>query len=289
MKILIFGKTGQVAFELSNALSDLHEITFLGRDDLDLSYPNLCKKKILDYSPDIIINAAAYTNVDKAESEEELASRINGYSPAEMALASSQLNIPMIQISTDYVFSGEGCDSWNEESPTDPLGAYGRSKLIGELAVLKASKSNIILRTSWIYSATGSNFLKKMIELSEDNLELSVVSDQIGAPTSARDIANAIVIIAESVTSKRREGGVYHFASNGSLSWADFARKIFSETGKETQVKDILSCNYPTKAKRPKNSRLNCLKILNHYGIAQPQWDESLLIVLNQLKKKNEK
>ncbi|MGR3814845.1 MAG: dTDP-4-dehydrorhamnose reductase [Cognatishimia activa] len=280
MKLLVFGKTGQVARELI-LQGSAHEITALGRDPADLSDPVACAAIIAQSDADAVINAAAYTSVDKAEEEEALATIINGDTPGAMARACVARGIPFLHVSTDYVFDGTGETPWSPSDPVAPQNAYGRSKLAGEEAVRAAGGNHLILRTSWVFSAHGTNFVKTMLRLSETRDQLTVVADQIGGPTSARDIAKALLAIAPQLST--RPGGTYHFAGQPSVSWADFAREIFAKSGRETRVTDIPTSDYPTPTTRPLNSRMECGDLTKDFGVAIPDWREALDEVLRDL------
>ena len=280
MKLLVFGKTGQVARELI-LQGSAHEITALGRDQADLSDPEACAAIIAQSNADAVINAAAYTAVDKAEEEEDLATVINGDTPGAMARACAAKDIPFLHVSTDYVFDGTGETPWSPSDPVAPQNAYGRSKLAGEEAVRAAGGPHFILRTSWVFSAHGANFVKTMLRLSETRDHLTVVADQIGGPTAARDIARALLAIAPQLAN--RSGGTYHFAGQPSVSWADFAREIFAKSGRNMQVADIPTSDYPTPAKRPLNSRMDCADLTTDFGVAIPDWRASLGEVLRDL------
>ena len=258
-----------------------HEITALGRDQADLSDPEACAAIIAQSDADAVINAAAYTAVDKAEEEKALATIINGDSPGAMARACAVKGIPFLHVSTDYVFDGTGETPWSPSDPVAPQNAYGRSKLAGEEAVRAAGGPHLILRTSWVFSAHGANFVKTMLRLSETRDHLTVVADQIGGPTAARDIAKALLAIAPQLGA--RKGGTYHFAGLPSVSWADFAREIFAKSGRETLVADIPTSDYPTPATRPLNSRMNCADLTTDFGVAIPDWRASLGEVLRDL------
>ena len=277
--ILVFGKTGQVASELAK----FDGIKTLGRDQADLSDPAACADAITACAPAAVINAAAYTAVDAAEENEALASVINGDAPAAMARTCATLNIPFVTISTDYVFSGTGSAPWKPSDPVGPLGAYGRSKLAGERAVLDAGGSAAILRTSWVFSAHGANFVRTMLRLGAERDALNIVADQIGGPTAAGDIAAACVTIARSLIDTPRAPALYHYAGTPDVSWADFARTIFDIAGIDCTVTDIPSSAYPTPAMRPKNSRLDCRSLTRTFGIERPDWRVSLRAVLSEL------
>lgn len=278
--ILVFGQTGQVATELQRLQPDA---VCLGRSQADLSDPAACAAVIRNHSPDAVINAAAYTAVDRAESEEALATCINADAPAAMAEVCAALNIPMVQISTDYVFDGAGTAPFAPGHPTGPLGAYGRSKLIGEEGVRAVGGNHAILRTSWVFSAHGSNFVKTMLRLGAERDSLTVVADQIGGPTPAGAIAQACLTIAEQLKAAPEKSGIYHFSGAPETSWAGFAREIMAQAGLDCQIEDIPSAQYPTPARRPLNSRLDCSD-LRRFGLSQPDWREGLADILTELK-----
>ena len=276
MNILVFGHTGQVATELAAAgdlgFDRIDEITCLNRDLVDLQSPQACAEAIRERQPDAVINAAAYTAVDRAEEEEELAGVINGEAPGAMAVACAGLGIPFVHISTDYVFAGNGTDPWAPGDATAPLGAYGRTKLAGERAVMAAGGAAAILRTSWVFSAHGTNFLKTMLRLGESRDRLTIVADQIGGPTPARAIAEACLTIADRLVAEPGKAGIYHFSGAPDASWADFAREIFACAGITCAVEDIPTTAYPTPAARPLNSRMDCSATEAAFGIPRPDW-----------------
>lgn len=280
MTLLVFGKTGQVACELQRLAPDA---IFLGRDQADLSDPSACAEAIRHHTPEAVINAAAYTAVDKAEEEEDLATLINGAAPGAMAKACAELDIPLVHISTDYVFEGGGTEPWAPEDATGPLGAYGRSKLAGERAVAGAGGVHAILRTSWVFSAHGNNFLKTMLRLGADRDRLTIVADQIGGPTPAGGIAEACLTIAKGLRKNREKTGIYHYSGAPDASWADFARVIFAEANQSVEVVDIPSSDYPTPAVRPLNSRLDCASLEAQFGITRPSWKEAVKEIVGQL------
>lgn len=277
--ILVFGKNGQVATELAG----LPETVCIGRDDADLSAPDQCATMIKQHAPQAVINAAAYTAVDKAEEQEALATVINGDAPGAMATACAALNIPLVHISTDYVFEGGGIAPWKPTDATGPLGAYGRSKLKGEEAVRAAGGTHAILRTSWVVSAHGNNFVKTMLRLGAERDALSIVADQIGGPTSAREIARTCHHMAEQLIDAPHETGTYHFSGAPDCSWADFARGIFALSGITCDVTDIASSQYPTPAVRPLNSRMDCSTTQQTFGIERPDWRAGLMDILQDL------
>ena len=279
--ILVFGRSGQVARELAALAPDAR---FLGRAEADLSDPAACAAQIMALRPAAVINAAAYTAVDKAEEEEALATVVNGEAPGAMARACAGLRIPFLHISTDYVFDGQGDQPRGADDPVAPLNAYGRSKRAGELAVAESGAHYAVLRTSWVFSAHGTNFVKTMLRLSDTRDQLMVVGDQIGGPTPARAIAAALLSMAEQMQAGRPSQGIYHFAGQPATSWAGFAREVFRQAGRATEVSDIPTPDYPTPAARPLNSRLDCADIETDFGIKAPDWTQGLAEVLKDLK-----
>ena len=279
MSVLVFGKTGQVARELAV----LPDVQCLGREEADLTDPDACAAVIAQQRPAAVINAAAYTAVDQAETEEDLATVINGAAPGALAQACKALGIPLVHISTDYVFAGDGTRPWQPDDPTGPLGAYGRSKLAGEQAVQTVGGSFAILRTSWVVSAHGNNFVKTMLRLGAERDGLTIVADQIGGPTAAKDIAAACHTMALQLIEDSGKSGTYHFAGAPDCSWAAFAREIFAQAGLACDVSDIPSSDYPTPATRPLNSRLDCAATKTTFGIDRPDWRLSLTDILKDL------
>jgi dTDP-4-dehydrorhamnose reductase len=280
VRALVFGRSGQVARELARLAS---EALFLGRAEADLTDPAACAEAVAKADAAVVINAAAYTAVDKAESEEALAYKINAEAPAAMARAAAARGLPFVQISTDYVFDGSGKAAWRPDDPTGPLGAYGRTKLAGEEGVRAARGSHAILRTSWVFSAHGANFVKTMLKLSETRETLSIVADQVGGPTPAAAIAEACLAIPAALAADPAKSGTYHFAGAPDASWADFAREIFRQAGRKTQVGDIPAAAYPTPARRPANSRLDCSATEAAFGLSRPDWRVHLGQVLAEL------
>ena len=277
--ILIFGKTGQVATELRR----IEDVLAVGRDVTDLSNPSSCYDAIKIHAPEAVINAAAYTDVDKAETEEELATIINADSPKSMAQACATLNIPLVHLSTDYVFDGTGDEPWQPKDVTKPQNAYGRSKKKGEDGVRSIGSTYSILRTSLIVSSHGTNFVKTMLNLSENRDTLSLVTDQIGGPTPAKDIAKACLQIVEQLKKDPSKSGTYHFSGTEDVSWADFATEIFQQTGRSVNVLPIPTSEYTTPAVRPLNSRLNCSRTQEVFSIHRPDWRIGLNGILTEL------
>ena len=278
MNTLVFGCTGQVATEL-----DLQaDVTALDRRAADLSNPAACAAAILAQRPDVVINAAAYTAVDRAEDEPALAQTINGDAPGAMARACAELDIPFLHVSTDYVFSGGGTVPWSVRDPIAPLGVYGRTKAAGEDAVRAARGRHAILRTSWVFSPHGTNFVKTMLRLSDTRDALNVVDDQIGGPTPANGIAAALLTMARAM-SGGQDGGTYHYAGAPPVSWASFARETFAAASRSVEVTGIPTSDYPTPAKRPLNSRLDCSLLETDFGITPPDWKADLAKIVSDL------
>ena len=286
MKILVFGKTGQVARELQSQSGPDVQIEALSRTEADLQNPSQCAERILFTDADVVINAAAYTAVDQAETEPKMAETINATTPGAMAKAAAARDLPFLHISTDYVFAGAGDTPHRPSDPTSPINVYGRSKLAGEEAVRDAGGSHVILRTSWVFSAHGANFVKSMLRLSESRDALSIVADQLGGPTPADDIAATLVTIARGLLAGK-PGGIYHYAGAPTTTWADFARAIFQSTNRMVTVTNIPSSGFPTPAKRPLNSRLDCATLLSDFGITPPDWQAGLSRVITQLEQGN--
>lgn len=280
MTILVFGKTGQVALELARIAP---EARFVGRDEADLTDPAACAAQILAIRPAAVINAAAYTAVDRAESDAGTARLVNAAAPGAMARACADLGIPFLHVSTDYVFDGSGEAPRAEDAPTGPLGVYGQTKLDGERAIAAAGGQWAVMRTSWVFSAHGANFVKTMRSLGAERDRLTVVADQVGGPTPAADIAAALLVMAQAMIADPAKGGTYHFAGAPDVSWAGFAREIFARSGLSVEVGDIPTSAYPTPARRPLNSRLDCAAISRDFGIARPDWRKGLDRVIQEL------
>ncbi|WP_022684281.1 dTDP-4-dehydrorhamnose reductase [Sphingobium bisphenolivorans] len=291
MRIAVTGKAGQVVTSLIERGSAAgHEIIALGRPELDLAEPDSVASAFEAAAPDAIVSAAAYTAVDKAESESELAHAVNGAGAGAVAEAARGLGVPLIHVSTDYVFDGRLDHPYVESDPTGPTGVYGASKLAGEQAVLAAHGDNsAVLRVAWVYSPFGANFVKTMLHLAGDKDEVSVVADQLGNPTSALEIADGILRVATNMVSDSSPflRGVFHMTASGEGSWADFADAIFAASaargGPAARVKRITTADYPTPATRPSNSRLDCGLIARVHGVALPDWHGSLETVIARL------
>lgn len=280
MTLLLFGRSGQLACEIRA----LATVEALGRDAVDLSDPAACATAILERKPSAVINAAAYTAVDRAEEEEELATLINGAAPSAMAKACVELGIPFVNVSTDYVFDGSGDKPIGPDRAPLPVSAYGRSKLAGERGVAEAGGACVTLRTSWVFSSHGQNFVKTMLRLGAERDALDIVADQIGGPTPARSLAKACIAIAEDLQSNSEKAGTYHYAGLPDTSWADFAREIFAQAYLDCRVSDIATADYPTAARRPLNSRLDCAATEAAFGISRPDWKRELGAVIEELK-----
>lgn len=279
MNLLVFGATGQVAKELHRLAP---QAKFLGRESADLLDPTSCVTAIRTHRPDRVINAAAWTAVDRAETEEETATLVNGRSPTAMAEECALRKIPFVHISTDYVFDGTGSNPYRRDDIPSPLSAYGRSKLVGETGILSAAGTSVILRTSWVFSAHGANFLKTMIRLGREREQLNVVADQVGGPTPARDVAAACLTISERLMAEPAKAGIYHYSGAPDVSWADFARAIMQQARLSCQIADIPTSAYPTPARRPANSRLDCSG-LSDFDLSRPDWQSGVATVLKEL------
>ncbi len=281
MKALVFGQSGQVARELARRMPEGVSAEFLGRAQADLSDPEACAAAIRASGAEVVINAAAWTAVDRAETEEAAALTVNGTAPGAMALACAERGLPFLHISTDYVFDGAGERPFRPSDPVAPLGAYGRTKLAGEAAVQAAGGAHLILRTSWVVSAHGANFVKTMLRLGRERESLNVVADQIGGPTPAAAIADALYRFA-AVLRDGEQPGIQHFSGAPDTSWAEFAREIMARAGLACRVNDIPSSAYPTPARRPLNSRLDCAGLAD-FGLARPDWRAGLQDILQEL------
>lgn len=286
MKILITGSKGQLSRELQLALAGEGKVLALGHNVLDLAKPAQIRQQVRLLRPDLIINAAAYTAVDSAQTEREQAFAVNAIGPGVLAEEAAALGVPLIHYSTDYVFDGRKSEPYREDDQPSPLSVYGASKLAGEQAVLAAGGEHLVLRTSWVYSSHGHNFLLTMQRLLQERDSLSVVADEIGAPTWAGTLAT---VTAELVR-KWRNGsggpsGLYHLTANGETSWYGFACSIaehLSQQGRlRARLEPIRSSDYPTAAQRPLNSRLNCTRLQHDWKIELPDWEDALHQCLN--------
>jgi dTDP-4-dehydrorhamnose reductase len=301
MKVLVLGATGQVGSEIDAAFTKVAaagggvgiSIINMSRSGCDVGDQSAVEAVIDFHQPNWVINATAYTAVDQAESEPDLAQQINAVAPKMMAECCNRVGARLIHISTDYVFSGEGEEPFTEESATQPLGVYGTSKLAGEAAIKQALLAHIILRTSWVFGAQGKNFVKTMLKLSASRDKVSVVADQFGAPTSAPAIAETIASIVVSMSEAMPEDdrwGTYHFSGYPFTTWAAFAETVFRQAQEvdvitnAPQVTPITTAEYPTPAVRPLNSRLDCSKIVQNFGISPDDWKVSLAAMLESIK-----
>jgi len=290
MKIAVTGTAGQVVTSLiERGAAAGHEVIAIGRPDLDLADPASVVRALEAAAPDVIVSAAAYTAVDKAETDSDLAHAVNGAGPGAVAQAAKALGVPLIHISTDYVFDGTLDRPYVESDPTGPTGVYGASKLAGERAVLDGHDNSAVLRVAWVYSPFGNNFVKTMLRLAGDRDELGVVGDQVGNPTSALAIADGIIQVATNMVADGSPElrGVFHMTAPGEASWADFAQAIFAASaargGPSASVRPIATADYPTPAARPANSRLDCRLIARTHGVTLPDWRTSLDDVMDRL------
>jgi dTDP-4-dehydrorhamnose reductase len=283
MRILVTGKSGQVTTALQElGLAQGFDVVAIGRPAFDLANPEQGLSTLIGVRPDVIVSAAAYTAVDKAEGDAEMAQRVNEIGAAALANLAAKLDVPIVYLSTDYVFDGSKPSAYVETDATNPLGVYGCSKLRGEQAVALATSNHAILRTAWVYSPFGQNFLKTMLKLAATRPELRVVDDQHGNPTSALDIADAIFTVARNMIARPGDSalrGIFHMVGMGEASWADFATKIFAFSaelgGPSAEVQKISTAEYPTAARRPVNSCLNTAKLQSAHGVSMPFWPES--------------
>ena len=284
MKILIFGGSGQLGRCLQRELSS-RGIQYLAPDrmGLDLALTEDFTTVLEKFTPDAVINAAAYTAVDKAEQDENSAYVLNAKFPERLAKVCGALSIPLYHISTDYVFDGTGCKPYTEQDLVAPVSIYGKSKLLGEQMVLKHSQYGAIIRTSWLYSEFGHNFMKTILRLSETNSKLAVVADQVGSPTYAGDLANAIIQIIQKTTENPPATEIYHYANYGVASWYDFAWHILHTTNSGTLLKPIKTEEYPTPAKRPPFSVLNSKKISEQFAVTNRHWLEAFTSAIQRI------
>lgn len=283
MRILVTGKEGQVDTSLSHlAEATGHDLVRLGLPEIDLSRPETLDDPIRQAQPDVIISSAAYTSVDKAEDEPDLAQKINGDGPGALARIAADLGVPIIHLSTDYVFAGDKDGPYTEADRPSPKTVYGATKLDGEHQIAAATDNHVILRTAWVYSAVGHNFVKTMLRLGESREVLDVVSDQLGSPTYAPDLAQTLLLIAQQIVIDANPTirGVFHLTGSGSTSWAGFAKAIFANAERRgrrpVRVNPVHSSQFPSRANRPANSRLSCDKLDELYGLCLPDWQDSL-------------
>ncbi len=282
MKILVFGEIGQLGQELIRRAGDV-ELEVRGLDEADFTAPETCTAFVEATDADAVINAVAYTAVDKAEEDEALALAINATTPGALARAAAARGLPFVQVSTDYVFDGAGEQPFSPDHPTAPLGAYGRTKLAGEEAVRAAGGTYAILRTSWVVSSHGHNFIKTMLKLGRARDKLTIVADQIGGPTPAAALADACLAAARGLLDDPSRTGAYHVSGGPDVSWAGFAREIFAQAGIDCAVEDIPTSAYPTPAKRPLNSRMDNASFEAAFGLPRPDWRAGLADILKDL------
>lgn len=293
MNILMFGKTGQVGWELQRALAplgkvialDLHTQEYCG----DFSNPEGVAETVRRIKPDVIVNAAAHTAVDKAESERDFAQLLNATSVEAIAKEAAAIGAWLVHYSTDYVFPGDGVTPWSEDDATGPLNTYGETKLAGEVAVQKYCPKHLIFRTSWVYAGKGNNFAKTMLRLAKDREELSIINDQFGAPTGAELLADCTAHAIRTALSKPEVAGLYHLVASGSTTWFDYANLVFAEA----QINDfklalkktlpVATSAYPTPARRPNNSRLDNRKFQDTFNLTLPSWDIGVKRMLAEL------
>ncbi len=289
MRIAVTGQQGQVVQAIRAQAADDAVVVALGRPGLDLARPETIAASLAAAQPDLIVSAAAYTAVDKAESERDLAFAVNATGAAAVAAAALRLNVPVIHISTDYVFDGAKGAPYTEADAVGPLNVYGASKLAGEQAVMAANPEAVVLRASWIYSPFGHNFVRTMLRLAAEREEVGVVADQFGSPTSALDLADGIWALASRLLggSAASPRGVFHMAGSGSASWADLAEATFSASaalgGPSARVRRIDAAQFPTAAVRPTDSRLDCGRLEAAFGIRLPDWRASIAAVVRRL------
>ena len=286
MNILLLGKTGQVGFELHRTLSPLGTITAPGREKLDLTNEQAVTDYLAQIQPNLIVNAAAYTAVDAAEENQQAAQRLNAGLPKQLAEYAKANNARLVHYSSDYVYPGTGSEAWQETSPTGPLSVYGQTKLEGDQAIEQSGAGHLIFRTSWVYSARGNNVMKTMLRLAQSKEELSIVADQVGAPTPARLIAQVTALAIHG----QLKTGLYHLAPRGETSWHGFAQDIFRQAQRAGETlsmgpdnaRAIPTSDYPTPAKRPLNSRMALSKLENALNIQLPDWQSQLTLTLNE-------
>lgn len=293
MKLVVTGASGQVTLALQEGAEAAGcEVITLARPEFDLADAGNAKVLLEQHKPDVVISAAAYTAVDLAENHADEAMAVNATGPGRLAAAAAELGLPILHLSTDYVFAGDKATPYVESDPTGPSGIYGATKLAGEQAVASANPRHVILRTAWVYAHEGKNFVKTMLKLAETRPQLGVVSDQFGCPTYATDIAEALFEIARQVNGKAPGEacfGTFHLAGSGDTSWAGFAAAIFALAKQRgapaAEVKPIATADYPTPAKRPANSRLDGAKLREVFGLTLPHWHDGLARCMGRIAK----
>jgi dTDP-4-dehydrorhamnose reductase len=291
VRVAITGREGQVVRALQERTPMYNAVVVaIGRPELDLRRPETVRASLRDAAPQVIVNAAAYTAVDQAEAEPEIATHINEGGARAVAEVAAEMGVPLVHLSTDYVFDGASDRPYRETDPVGPLGVYGRSKLAGEQAIAAATPNHVILRTAWVYSPFGRNFVKTMLRLAETRNEVAVVADQQGSPTSALDIADGLVAVCRNLLERPDDPalrGVFHVTGAGTATWASFASAIFEAAGSlglpRASVRPIATADYPTPARRPLNSRLDGSKITALHGVRLPEWRSSLVECVRRL------
>lgn len=295
MKILLLGKNGQLGWELQRSLAPLGEVLALDRHSTthggDLSQPDRLVQTVRDYRPDVIVNAAAHTAVDKAESEPDLARCLNATAPAALAQAAAEIGAWLVHYSTDYVFNGQGELPWQEGDATGPLSVYGQTKLEGEQAIAASGCQHLIFRTSWVYAARGGNFAKTMLRLARERDRLTVINDQHGAPTGADLIADVTAHALRSVMQQPELGGLYHLVASGETTWHGYASQVIGQARhmqpelglKVTDIAPVPTSAFPTPAQRPLNSRLNTDKLQQAFGLVLPPWQQGVDRMLTEI------
>ena len=295
MKILLLGKNGQVGWELQRSLAPLGEVLALDRHSTphggDLSQPERLAQTVLDWRPDVIVNAAAHTAVDKAESEPELARCLNATAPAALAQAAAQIGALLVHYSTDYVFNGQGDQPWQEGDSTGPLSVYGQTKREGELAIVTSGCAHLIFRTSWVYAARGGNFAKTMLRLAAERERLTVIDDQFGAPTGADLIADVTAHAIRASLQQPALGGLYHLVAGGQTTWHGYASHVIAQARllqpglalKVSEIAPVPTSAFPTPAQRPLNSRLATHKLQNAFGLALSPWQQGVNRMLAEI------
>lgn len=290
MRILITGKKGQLVSALERAFENtLHEIIKIGRPEIDIANPLQLHAKIIELKPDLVISAAAYTAVDNAEQDSETANKVNGFAPLIMARACSELSIPIIHISTEFVFSGDKITPYVENDDTNPINIYGESKLLGENAIINETQDYVILRTSWVFSEIGNNFVKSILRAGQNKSLIEIVNDQIGCPNNAHDLAAGILIVAEKIVKDKNPNlrGIFHFSGQNYVSRSQFAKIIYQSAAKAgfkvPKIIEINSSQFLSPAARPKNSFLNCQKLKQMYDIEINNWQTNLDDCVNKV------
>lgn len=284
-KILVTGKNGQVGWELQRTLSVLGHVVAIDCDEVDFSSPDSLRTVVRQIKPDLIVNAAAYTAVDKAESEPQISMAVNGIAPGILAEEAKRLGAILVHYSTDYIFDGTSTTPYREDDAPKPLSVYGHTKLAGDRAIQAVGGSYLILRTSWVYGTRGNNFLHTMLKLANTKPQLRVVNDQIGAPTWSRLIAlSTAQMLAQSMTTHNAPWGIYNLTSAGHISWHGFAQAIFKQRDLSIEVIGIPTSEYPTPAKRPAFSVLSNQKLQKTFGLTMPSWDAALALCMQDMK-----